>query len=282
MNSKALGKGLSALIPEKDEEIEKNESVALVEVARIENNRYQPRKDYDDDKLDELKLSIQENGILQPILIRPRGNSFEVVAGERRLRAARALALQEVPAVIKEISDKEAMVMALVENIQREELNPIEEAIAFKRLIEEFEYTQETVAKSVGKDRSTVTNLLRLLKLPNDIQKYVSTGKISMGHARALLSLSSSVEQQVLAQTIIVKGLSVRELEREVKKSTEPKQDREVIKPPRDRDIVSLEEELQRVLGTKVRIKNKNKKGQIVIDYYSLKDLDRLIEVFKK
>ena len=282
MNSKALGKGLSALIPEKEEKRLNKEGVSFVDVALINNNRYQPRKDYDDAKLDELKGSIEKNGILQPILVRPIDDRFEVVAGERRLRAARALALKEVPAIVKEVSDQEAMVMALVENIQREELNPIEEAEAFKRLIEEFQYTQETVAQSVGKDRSTVTNLLRLLKLPEDIQRYVSSGKISVGHARAMLSVPSITEQRLLAQTVIVKGLSVRELEREVKKHSFSKQPKEKIPAHRDHDIVALEEELQRELGTKVRIINKEKKGKIVIDYYSLKDLDRLIEIFKR
>src|SRR3990167_4742512 len=183
MEQRALGKGLSALIPEKAE-VKAGEKVAEINIRSIKFNSQQPRKNYDDEKLQELISSIKEKGVLQPILVRPKGENYEVIAGERRLRAALALNLEKVPVVIRPASDQEALVLALIENIQREELNPIEEAQAFRKLIEEFSYTQESVAQSVGKDRSTITNLLRLLKLPQSIQEGIAKGVISEGHGR--------------------------------------------------------------------------------------------------
>jgi ParB family chromosome partitioning protein len=281
MDNKALGKGLSALIPEKAEQASDN--VTQIKTALIKDNSLQPRTYYDEQKLDELKASIKEKGVLQPILVRKLGTEYEVIAGERRLRAARALNLENIPAVVRVATDREALVLALVENIQREELNAIEEAQSFRKLIDEFNFSQEDVAKSIGKDRSTVNNLLRLLKLPEDIQKAVFAGQISPGHARALLTVEDKKVQQKIFAEIIAQGLSVREVEKLVKnagKDSSPIETQK--KPAENQDVASLEEDLQRSLGTKVRVLSKNKKGKIVIEYYSLEDLDRIIGILKK
>jgi len=283
MEKRALGKGLSALIPEKSENVSGNgESIAYLKTHEIKRNSLQPRVNYDDDKLEELTASIKEKGVLQPILVRENNGHYEVVAGERRLRAAQALNLEEVPAIIKKVSDQEALVIALVENIQREELNPIEEARAYQKLVEEFQYTQESIAQSVGKDRSTITNILRLLKLPSEIQKGVAQGRLSSGHARALLSVDSIDKQLNLFNSIVKKGLSVRELENLIKVEGKGSARREKAEKPANPQIVQLEEGLQRLLGTKVRIDSQKKRGKIVIDYYSSEDLQRIIKLIIK
>lgn len=299
MDNKALGKGLSALLSQsaqsKLEEIQKeavekvqkaNESfkinVSVQATDLIDNNPYQPRQDYDTEALDELKASIKEKGILQPILVRPKGGRFEVVAGERRLRAARALGLLTVPTVVKDISDGETLLLALIENIQRQDLNVIDEAKAFQKLVDEFKLTQDQIATAVGKDRATVANTLRLLKLPVEIQSKIVEEKISMGHARALLALDSQEAQLKMAQDIINQNLSVRSVEGLVKQAS--------IKPPKktkaqkakDPDIANLEEELRRILGTKVIVEDKKGKGKLVIEYYSLDDLDRILDILRK
>jgi len=294
MENKVLGKGLSALIGKNPSKILKSDdssrmeinhsgNVAFVEIISILENRFQPRKNYDDSKLEELKASIKEKGILQPILVRKHGDGYEVVAGERRLRAAKALGLEQVPVIIKNVTDREALVLALVENIQREELNAIEEALGFKRLMEEFQFTQEAVAEAIGKDRSTVTNLLRLLRLPEEIQKQVADAKLSMGHARALLSLEGPAIQKKMAQAIIDRGMSVRQVEELVKKAHQDKNSVKAIgSKPKDRDIEILQEELQKILGTKVFIEDKKGKGKVVVEYYTLDDLDRILGVLRK
>ena len=294
MDKKVLGKGLSALISNKPSETDSNElissleinspgNVAYIKTISILDNRFQPRQNYDEAKLEELKASIKEKGILQPILVRKQGNGYEVVAGERRLKAAKAIGLEEVPVIIKNVTDREALVLALVENIQREELNAIEEALGFKRLMEEFQFTQESIAEAIGKDRSTVTNLLRLLRLPEEIQKQVIEAKISMGHARALLSLEGAAIQKKMAQAIIDRGMSVRQVEDLVKKSH---QGQNIVQAAttknKDRDIEILEEELRRILGTKVFIEDKKGKGKLIIEYYTLDDLDRILGILRK
>ena len=275
MENRALGKGLSALIPDK---ITKNGGdVAYLKTELIHDNPFQPRTHYDESKLAELKASIKEKGVLVPVLVRQKNGRYEVVAGERRLKAARSLDIKEIPAIVREVTDQEALVLALVENIQREELNPIEEAEAYKKLIEEFHYTQDMVAGSVGKDRSTVTNLLRLLKLPQEIQRSVYDGKLSVGHARALLSIEAVGEQKRFFDLVMKKGLSVRELEDLVRPGAGDKLRRAKVKEGKDYEVAALEEKLQNVLGTKVSIHARKKKGKIVIEYYSLDDLDRII-----
>ncbi len=281
MEGKALGKGLSALIPERKEEA-KGESVAYLETKVIRENSLQPRTNYDDEKLNELKASIKEKGVLQPILVRKKDGQYEVVAGERRLKAAQALNLEKIPVIIKNVSDQEAFVIALVENIQREELNPIEEAEAYRKLIEEFGYTQEAVAQSVGKDRSTISNLLRVLKLPVEIRRSVYNGAISVGHARTLLSVEIPTERDRLFVLTIKKGLSVRELENLVQSKAKGGARRVSAQAAKDHEVIALEENLQRILGTKVRVMPQKKRGKIVIEYYSLDDLDRILSLIKK
>lgn len=282
MENKVLGKGLSALIPERAEQAS-SENVMQIKTSLIKDNRLQPRTYYDEEKLAELVASIKEKGVLQPILVRKSGTDYEVIAGERRLKAARILNLENVPVVIKAATDREALILALVENIQREDLNPIEEAQSFKKLVEDFNFSQEDVAKSVGKDRSTVSNLMRLLRLPDNIQRGIFTGEISTGHARALLAIEDKSLQEKIFNEVVAGGLSVREIERMVKKATsasptvEPKKEKVKIQ-----DVTSLEEELQRTLGTKVRVSGNNKKGKIIVEYYSLEDLDRIIGILKK
>ena len=284
MDNKVLGKGLSALIPQKREtEITVPGLMSSLDINLIKDNTLQPRKTYDENKLAELIASIKDKGILQPILVRVSGNGYEVVAGERRLKAARALKLQEVPVIVKNVTDREAFVLALVENIQREELNPIEEAEGFKRLIEEFHFTQENIADSVGRDRTTITNLLRVLRLPKEIQDYVVQAKLSVGHIRPLVALGDAGIQKKVADEIIAKGMSVRQVEALVKRALEGTPGQKPKKAaPKDRDMQILEEELSRALGTKVTVENKNNAGKVIIEYYSLEDFDRILGAIRK
>lgn len=282
MESRALGKGLSALIPDRTG-LEKSEKVSFIKISEIKENPFQPRSNYNDAKLSELIASIKEKGVLQPILVRKNGNTFEVIAGERRLRAVRALKIEEIPVIVKAVSDQEALVLALVENIQREELNAIEEAKAFKRLIEDFNFTQDAVAQSVGKDRSTVSNLLRLLKLPDEIQMSVSNEEISEGHARALLGIENGPIQKKLFDLTIKKTLSVRELETLIRAGAKGLGRKISVKSgAKDPYIAVIEEDLQRTLGTKVRINAQKKRGKIVIEYYSPDDLERIMNIIKR
>jgi ParB family transcriptional regulator, chromosome partitioning protein len=280
----ALGKGLSALIPER-QETASGQSTQQVEIGLVRDNRFQPRQNYPEAGLDELMASIKENGFLQPILVRKTSDGFEVIAGERRLKAARKLGLEKIPVVVREATDKEALVLAIVENVQREELNPVEKAESYRRLIDEFRYSQEEVAQSVGKDRATVANLLRILKLPKEIQKGLFEGKISEGHARALLSVEDANAQMLLYLEAIKKGYSVREVEERAKSVAGPAK-RSAGKARgkfKDPEILKLEEELRLVLGTKVSVQNNRKnKGKLIIEYYSLDDLDRILEIIRK
>ncbi|MCA9400511.1 MAG: ParB/RepB/Spo0J family partition protein [Candidatus Omnitrophica bacterium] len=285
MDNKALGKGLSALIQKGSEDFEdsvEQEAVSTVPVKKIRHNSLQPRKDYDDAKLDELKASIQEKGFLQPIIVREIDGGYEVIAGERRLRAAEDLNLKDIPVVIKNVSDEEVLVLALIENIQREQLNPIEEAEAYKKLIEDFSLNHEAVARSVGKDRSTVTNLMRLLKLPAHIKRSVFENRLSVGHGRALLSVENMIQRDHLFNMCVNQNLSVRELEELIKKSTQGTVRQKKNQPAKQPEVLVLEEKLQEKLGTKVAIDAKRKKGKIIIEYYSLEDLERVIKLIAK
>ena len=280
MENRALGKGLSALIPQKADATKSAEGTIYLKISEIKDNTHQPRSFFDDEKLADLINSIREKGVIQPILVRQKGDAYEVIAGERRLRAARALGMEDVPVIIKNVTDQEALVLALVENIQRQELNAIEEALAFKRLQEEFHFTQEAVAQSVGKDRTTVTNTLRLLKLPETIQQRVSDGTLTMGHARALLAIENIPEQMRLFEAAIRKNLSVRQLENLVKAGKGVA--RKGGSRAKDHYVVFLEEDLQKVLGTKVRIVPQKKRGKIIIEYYSTEELERVVGIIKK
>jgi ParB family chromosome partitioning protein len=267
----ALGKGLNALIPEKGEDI------LYLDIDRILPGKFQPRKLFDETSLKELSASIKEKGVLQPIIVSRTGEgTFYLIAGERRWRASILAGLKKIPALVKNVASKDALEIALIENIQREDLNPIETAEAFSRLINDFELTQEELSEKVGKERATVANYLRLLKLPDEIKAMLYRGVLSMGHARALLSVEGRAPQIEAARKIIKNGLSVRETEVIAKKTAKP------TKKSADRDpqISLLEEKLIKHLGTKVHILHKGKKGgKIEIEYYSLDELDKLLEI---
>lgn len=277
MRKPVLGRGLGTLLEDVrlDEEI-----IREIEVEKIIPNPYQPRIHFDQRKLEELATSIREKGVLQPVVLRSSGKSYELVAGERRWRAAKMAGKERIPAIIRHLNNQEMLQISLIENIQRQNLNPIEEAKAYKLLISEFNLIQEDVARQVGKDRSTVTNMLRLLSLPLEIQKLLEEEKLSMGHARALLALDSSLLQIEIAKRVIAKDLSVREVETTIQRIKKRNVSRETSNvPSQDPLITSYEEKLMRSLGTKVKIHpTKKDRGRIEIEYYSLEDFDRIFE----
>lgn len=274
MTRKALGKGLEALLRETHEAAEQ---VAELDIDLIDPNPQQPRTRYDEQKLQELADSISAHGLVQPILVRRRGLRYEIIAGERRWRAAQKAGLMKIPAVIRDISDDQLLELSLIENIQREDLNPIEEAQAYQKLIERFGLTQEEVARRVGRDRASISNSLRLLRLPGEIQTLIEQEKISFGHAKALLSLTSAEAQKRLAQEIISRGLSVRQAEAAARKlaaSLHPKTRKG--SSAQDPNLHAAAQKLSRYLGTKVRILPNRPGGKIEIEYYSEADLERI------
>jgi len=279
MKKGGLGKGLGALIPEKGIEGARYETeVVQLEVDEIKPNRYQPRRKIDSERLEELIASVKARGLVQPILIRETEEGYELICGERRLEAARALGMRTIPAIVRSVSDVEALELSLIENLQREDLNPIEQAQAYKKLIDEFKIAHDELAKVLGKDRSSITNTIRLLKLPQPVQDRLLQGKISTGHAMAILSLGSPAAQIGLCERVIAKGLSVRATEELVREKVSPK--KEIIRV--DPETVAIEEELQRLLGTKVRIRPGRKGGRIEIEYYSNEDLGRILSYLRK
>jgi ParB family chromosome partitioning protein len=283
MERKALGKGLGALIPEisVDNSAPRKEEITFLSFEQIRPNPFQPREDFNQENIDELAQSIKEKGVIQPLLVRRRGENYELVAGERRLRAANSLGLKEIPVIIRDINDQDSLELALIENIQREELNPIEEAHAYQHLMEKFQVTQEKISETLGKSRVSITNTLRLLKLPHEIQGEMKKGRISFAHGRALLEIEDANHQRKLAQDIISKGLSVRELENLIK-STRPKSiKRKIGQGQREPLVAILEEQLQHALATKVRISKRKKRGHINIEFYSTEDLERIVNVIK-
>jgi ParB family transcriptional regulator, chromosome partitioning protein len=258
-----------------------NEEVLDVQIDLIQPGHQQPRTTFDQAKLDELAQSIRASGIIQPLLLRRRGGTFELVAGERRWRAAQIAGLRNVPAIVRDIPDEKLLELALIENIQRADLNPVEEANAYKKLIESLGLTQEEVAQRVGRDRSFVTNYLRILKLPSEIRLLLEREKLSFGHARALLTIDNALLQRRLAQKIVKNNWSVREVERRVRNLTAPKQLRALNKSiHEDPNLRAAEVRLRRHLGTQVRIipSEPGKSGKIEIEYYSLTDLDRIYD----
>jgi ParB family chromosome partitioning protein len=278
MQKQALGKGLGALIPDLstlDDREKKALGIAEIELDKIVPNEYQPRKIFDDAKLRELAASIKEQGVIQPVLVHRAGSGYQLIAGERRWRASRLAGLKTIPALVKEATKREFLEMALIENIQREDLNPLEAAEAYKRLQDEFKLTQEDLARRVGKERSTVTNFLRILNLPKEVKQGLATGALSMGHAKALLSLERGRDQIQAAARIIKKGLSVREAETLAGRLKNPPQEK---KARLSHELHAIEEKLKKSLGTKVSITSKSKGGRIVIEYYSAEELDRLLE----
>ena len=278
MQKQALGKGLGALIPDLstlDDRGKKALGIMEVELDKIIPNEYQPRKVFNDDKLNELAASIREQGVIQPIIVHKAGTGYQLIAGERRWRASRLAGLKTIPALVKEATKRELLEMALIENIQREDLNPLEAAEAYKRLQDEFKLTQEDLAKRVGKERSTVTNFLRILHLPKEVKQELASGALSMGHAKALLSLERGRDQILAAASIVKKGLSVREAEALASRLKNPPKQKKV---NQSQELHALEEKMKKSLGTKVSIIAKAKGGRIVIEYYTPEELDRILE----
>ncbi len=279
MEKRALGKGLSALIPIKEPDISAPQSGVLeIPISQIRTNKYQPRTDFKQDKLNDLINSIREKGVVQPVLARKVQDGYELIAGERRLRAAKELGLEKIPAILRSATDVDMLEISLIENIQRQELNSMEEAAAYQRLVTEFGFTQDAVAKVLGKDRSTVANILRLLNLPKKIQDLITKGEITAGHAKAILSLPTEEYQMRLATLVVKKGLSVREAEAIAsKRMFASKKPREI--EGRDKNIVDIENRLQQIFGTRVVIMHGKSRGQIRIDYYSSEDLNRILDM---
>ncbi|KWT85578.1 ParB/RepB/Spo0J family partition protein [Candidatus Magnetominusculus xianensis] len=272
---KALGRGLDALIPQEGEEI------SHVEIEKVFPNPAQPRKHFDEDALAQLASSITAQGVIQPVIVSRNGDgTFMLIAGERRWRASNLAGLKKIPCIIRDKNREDSLEISLIENIQRENLNPIETAAAFQRLIDEFDLKQEEVAVKVGKDRATVANYLRLLNLPAEIKDYIVAGKLTAGHARAILSLSDPGTQLDAAAHVIKSALNVRETEAFCKKLAEDKPPPKP-QPQRDPYIASVEDELIKTLGTKVHINHDGNKGRIVLEYYSLDELNRLIDILR-
>lgn len=290
-----LGKGLDSLITDKvgknttvkvkTEEKEATDGVML-NINKVEPNRDQPRKNFDEDALLELAESIKQFGILQPLLVQKKDDYYQIVAGERRWRAAKMAGIKEVPVIIKQLSDQEIMEISLIENIQRENLNPIEEALAYKRLLNEFNLKQDEVAERVSKSRTAVTNSMRLLKLNEKVQQMVIDEMLTTGHARALLGIDDQEKQFLVAQKIFDEKLSVRDTEKLVKKLQKEKKEKKDGSDQKDEKLEAiyrdLEEQIKQIFGTKVYIKQKNaKEGKVEIEYYSQDELDRIVDMFR-
>jgi len=283
VKKRALGRGLDALIPSIEPETKKPKDYFLCKIDLIHRNRFQPRQHFSKEDLEELSNSIKAQGIIQPLLVRQSDDGYELVAGERRLRAARKAGLDQVPVVIKSVTDAQMLEMSLVENIQREDLNPMEEAEAYHRLITEFKLTQDQAAGRVGKSRSAVANFLRLRNLPQQIKGSIVDGTLSMGHARALLGVEKTPEQIKIWQTVITRGLSVRETEDLVKRAKTVANKPAESQPSSEHIYLSdIADDLSRYYGTKVQIKRRGKAGKVEIEFYGDTDLDRLIHMLKK
>lgn len=276
MIKKGLGKGLGALITSADSE---NTGVREMRINEIEPNTGQPRKYFNDDKLAQLAESIKLHGIVQPLIVKRDEDTYKIVAGERRWRAARIAGLETVPVIIKDLSSKQVMEIALIENLQREDLNPIEEAEAYERLISEFGMTQEDISVAVGRSRPAIANSVRLLTLQEKLKTLVINGDLSSGHARALLSIEDSALQIKASEEIINRGLNVRETEKLVKRVLSKKEKRAPKKL--DEEYLAIEDRFREIFGTKVRIVRSNKSGKIMIEYYSMDELERIVEMIE-
>ncbi|MFZ5968709.1 MAG: ParB/RepB/Spo0J family partition protein [Bacillota bacterium] len=276
-----LGKGLNALIPENRIQNDRGKGekgeIFKAEINSIKPNRNQPRKEFDPDKIASLVESIKLHGIIQPIVVRPISNGYEIVAGERRWRASREAGLKEIPCIVKELDDKQGMEIALIENLQREDLNAIEEAMAYKGLIDNFQMTQEQISAAIGKSRSNIANTLRLLNLDGDVKNMVVKNEITSGHARALLRLEDSDVQKKTAKEVKEKNMSVRETEDFVTLLLQNKEKKIKRKKEKDHTLYFIEESLKAVFGTKVNVIKGKKKGKIEIEYYSEEELERLV-----
>ena len=305
--TRGLGKGLDALFgdaevtlqsraeknskneDEKTEDpkqkVDKNErtggGIDYIDINDRKPNSNQPRKTFDEDKLNELAASIEEHGLIQPLVLRKAEKGYEIVAGERRWRAARKIGIREIPCIVRELTDEENMLLAIIENMQREDLNPIEEAEGIRQMIDTYGLTQEEVSKSVGKSRPYIANSLRLLRIPETVRKYIEDGSLSTGHAKAIAAVSDEKKQIELAEVAIRDGLSVRQLEKLAQQDKSGVKTRSRVKQ-KTADVKRVEEDLKNALGTKVTLNQKGKKGKIEIEFYSKDELERLIELLKK
>ena len=296
MNKKSLGRGLSSLLSEtqidlnndqdmnfveEPNNIKRSKTLSLIPIEKIQPNRNQPRKTFSEEELTELKNSIESKGLLQPIIVREKGGYYEIVAGERRWRASQLAQLHEIPALIKDLTDIEVLEIAIIENIQRSNLNPYEEALGYKQLLEKFNYTQEELASNLGKSRVYITNLTRLLNLPDSVLKFLKDGTITVGHARALIGVDKALE---IAKSIVKNELSVRETERLVKEFSKKNLKSKSTLKAKDADTEMLESELSAELGFPVSISHNEgeKRGRLVLNYRNLEDLDRVINIILK
>lgn len=289
--NRGLGKGLEALfsnseidtqeisVTKKEESEEKG--ISFININEIKPNQNQPRKSFNEEKLEELAASIIENGLIQPVILRKADKGYEIVAGERRWRACRKAGLKEIPCIIREFTDEQNMLIAIIENMQREDLNPVEEAEGLNQMIVNFGMTQEQVSKSVGKSRPYITNALRLLKLPSELREMLLANQLSAGHARAIAGIGDTEKQIQLAEYAIKEGLSVREIEKIIKEENAPKKKISRKKAEKSADVKKVEDDLKQIMGTKVNLNQSGKKGKIEIEYYSRDELERLIELLK-
>jgi ParB family transcriptional regulator, chromosome partitioning protein len=285
VNKRALGRGLDALIPSFDTEsnqalynTDDGQAVVEIKIFQIDPNMDQPRRQFDQDKIKELAQSIKKYGVVQPVIVKPKGNRFLLIAGERRWRAAQLAGLPTIPAIVKNLDEKDIMAISLIENLQREDLNPIEQALGIKKLIDEYDLTQEQVADEIGKSRSAVTNILRLLTLSDEIQKFIMDGKLTPGHGRAILGLEDPNMRLQIAKKVIEDELNVRDTERLIKKIKTNMGNREKpITKTKPSYIIEIESNLEECLGTKVNITPGKKKGVIQIEYYNNDDLERIM-----
>ena len=289
--NRGLGKGLEALfsnseidtqeisVTKKKESEEKG--ISFININEIKPNQNQPRKSFNEEKLEELAASIIENGLIQPVILRKADKGYEIVVGERRWRACRKAGLKEIPCIIREFTDEQNMLIAIIENMQREDLNPVEEAEGLNQMIVNFGMTQEQVSKSVGKSRPYITNALRLLKLPSELREMLLANQLSAGHARAIAGIGDTEKQIQLAEYAIKEGLSVREIEKIIKEENAPKKKISRKKAEKSADVKKVEDDLKQIMGTKVNLNQSGKKGKIEIEYYSRDELERLIELLK-
>ncbi len=283
MQRKALGKGLSALIPDKpiSTPLPEGSGVQEIPVQKIFPNPNQPRKDFSPDGMDDLVRSVESRGLIQPVLVREGKGGFELIAGERRWRAAKKVGILSIPALVRKVSDQDSLEIALIENLQREDLNPMESAEAYERLMNKFKLTQEEISRRVGKQRSTITNILRLLSLPPEHKDNVRKDKLTVGHAKAILSLPKKAQQIAAGREIIKKGLSVREAEHLSRKIIQRRKKGGDTRKKRDIHLNAVEEELKKALGTKVMIRDSKGRGKIEIEYYTKKERERLISILR-
>lgn len=279
MKQKGLGKGLNALLSEETLSNVEDKGVKMVNINDIEPNYEQPRKNFSQEELNELSQSIMEYGVLQPLIVRKKGPRYQIIAGERRYRAARQAKIQELPIIIKDLSEQETLEISLIENIQREDLNAMELACAYSLLMERFDMTQEKIADRLGKSRSSVANILRLLSLTPYVQQQLREDKISLGHAKLIVALRSVALQKQVCDAINERQMSVRETEKYIQLLVEPKKAKEI--PQINPFYREVQENLQRVLGTKVSISKGKKKGKIEIEYYSDEELERILDIIK-